>query len=100
MVADPHHFIADPDSDPAFTLMRIRIQLFTLLIRIRIQLLFEVMAIWNHWFIDPHLFGCSGTGSILGMRILSRSMENDHNLQINIVSCLLNRLFYLRRYVY
>jgi hypothetical protein len=32
--------------------MRIRIQLFTLML-IRIQLLFEVIRICDHWFIDP-----------------------------------------------
>jgi hypothetical protein len=38
-----HHFNADPDLDPSrFTLMRIRI-----------QLLFNVIGSCNHWFIAP-----------------------------------------------
>jgi hypothetical protein len=51
-VADPHHFNAD--SDPAYTLLRIRIQLLTLIrIWIRVQLLLKVMGICDQWSEDP-----------------------------------------------
>ncbi len=50
-VAVLHHFKADPDPF-FFTVLRIRIRLFTLM-RIRIQFLVKVMQIYDHWSRDP-----------------------------------------------
>ncbi len=61
-VADPHHFFTLMRIQfwiLRFTLMEIRIQLFTLIrILIRILLLIEVIRIGNHWSADPPRLLC------------------------------------------
>jgi hypothetical protein len=49
---------------------------------------------------DPYSFGCLGSGSVLGCRSGSRSMEIDQHFQIYLVSCLSKRLLYFRRYAF
>ncbi len=49
---------------------------------------------------DPHSFGCSASGSVLGMRIRIQDHGHWPKLNINLIFCLSKRLLYLRKYTF